>query len=192
MESGDRADSTKQRQTAIHESAHVIVTASQFFQQGAGERIEGGIFLTLASVVPTETTWGSMNLWEKCDSQITLGAINMAGAVADVAHTGSMRNILYGARGDAEFVAQRLGISEGDILHAWGYLLSSEDSPYENLEWYGVLKDSFVLCTKIISARWHAILSLANHLLDVREMGVRAIQEYLSEHQICAREWNNE
>ncbi len=182
-------DSTKLRRTAIHESAHALCCASQLFRQGDGERIPGGVFLTIISILPTDETWGHYNLWPKTDDIRTLNSIDMAGATATYLSTGSMRNVLYEGRGDADFVAERMKVRAGDILCAWGSLLTGESSPFALTEWYEVLKDSFQLSSTIVENRWHAILSLAEHLIEAKEMNIRAIQDYLTEHRIVARDW---
>jgi hypothetical protein len=178
---------TRLERTAIHESAHVIVTASQFFQQGDGERIPGGVFLTLATIVPTEENLGGFNLWEKTDSIHTRIAILMAGGTATYLSTRLMP--LYDSRGDADFISERMGVRTGDILSAWGSLLTGETSPFASTGRYGVLADSFELARRIIFARWHEIEQLADHLLVVREMNCGAIQRYLAEHDIKSQEW---
>jgi hypothetical protein len=187
-----RASSERLKRTALHESAHAICCASQLFsdRRDNGIQVPGGVFLTIVSVVPTSETWGHYNLWPKTDSQITLNAIDLAGGTVTYLSTGSMKQILYEARGDCEFLADRMGISEGDILHAFGYLLVGE-SPrdYEGLEWFETLRKSFNLCRTIIENRMPEILALADHLLDVRKMNSKQIADYLEMHQIHAQEW---
>ncbi len=161
-------DSTKLRRTAIHESAHALCCASQLFRQGDGERIPGGVFLTIISILPTDETWGHYNLWPKTDDIRTLNSIDMAGATATYLSTGSMRNVLYEGRGDADFVAERMKVRAGDILCAWGSLLTCESSPFALTEWYEVLKDSFQLSSTIVENRWHARRLSLNGLASER------------------------
>lgn len=176
--------------TALHEAAHTIVTASQYFQQAGGERVEGGLFLTGVSIIPQNGHQGECGVLEKTDCTHTLNSIDLAGITATYLASGSMREILYDCKGDADFISGRMGIRAGDILAAIGSILTGERSPFANCEWYMVLVDSYKLCKVIIETRMLYILELANHLLTVKDMNLRAVHDYIHTHEIRARDWS--
>ena len=154
------ASMTRLERTALHESAHCLTAASLWFsdQRDGGIQVPGGVFLTHVSVIPTEDTWGSYGLWGKTDSIETLNAVDLAGGTATYLATGSMSGVLYDSRGDIDdFLSKRMKVRSGDILSAWGSLLTGESSQFADRDWYKTLAKSFVLCTKIIFARWHEI-----------------------------------
>ena len=184
--------SAELRRTALHEASHCITCASQFFQQADGEKIEGGLFLTYVGIVPQNNNKGECGVLEKTDDVRVLNAIDMAGIVATYLATEDMNGILYDFKGDADFISNRMGIRAGNIMSAMGSLLTDDHSQFANYEWYTVLEYSYKLCKRIIETRFLYILALANHLLIVRDMDMRAIHDYIRTHEIRAREWCSE
>jgi hypothetical protein len=180
---------TEEFRTALHESSHAIVCASQFFQQGNGERIEGGLFLTGVTIIPQHGHQGECGVFEKTDDVRTLNAIDLAGVTATYLATNSMSEILYDLKGDADFIAVRMGISAGNIMSAMGSILTGERSQFEQAEWFRVLVQSYKLCRMIVETRWLYILALADHLLTVKDMNLMDTHKYLGERRIFAREW---